>query len=574
MERKDTKPDIRPFTRQFYRGNGWCFALALVQTVMMTGGNLVISWLIQQILDLVSGADVGFTLAELTVITVICTALVAVTFACAYFSKPRFIARAIGQYQDFVFQQLSKKGIAAFSGESTSLYISALSNDAAAIENNYLSNIFGIIDQSVMFAAALAMMFWYSPALTVVSVALSLLPIAVSILAGNRVAAAEKRVSDLNESYMSTLRDSLVGFSVIKSFRAEAQMCRIFAENVRQVSDAKEARRKVSIIIQMLSAVAGVIVQLGVFLVGAYLALSGKGVTVGTVLVFVQLLNYVLNPISTVPGYLAECKAARGLIEKLAGALSEHVLETGTCPKAELHHSIQVRNLSFAYEPEKPVLQNVDFTFTAGKSYAIVGASGSGKSTLLNLLMASHHGYAGSICFDDVELKQISSASLYEMVSVVQQNVFIFNASIRDNITMFHEFPKAEVDRAIELSGLSKLIADRGEEYLCGENGSGLSGGEKQRISIARSLLRKSQVLLVDEATAALDPQTAFQVSNAILDLDDLTRIVVTHSLDAALLKQYDCILTLKNGGIAESGTFDELMDRKGYFYSLYTVSQ
>lgn len=122
MERKDTKPDIRPFTRQFYRGNGWCFALALVQTVMMTGGNLVISWLIQQILDLVSGADVGFTLAELTVITVICTALVAVTFACAYFSKPRFIARAIGQYQDFVFQQLSKKGIAAFSGESTSLY--------------------------------------------------------------------------------------------------------------------------------------------------------------------------------------------------------------------------------------------------------------------------------------------------------------------------------------------------------------------------------------------------------------------------------------------------------------------
>lgn len=114
-----------------------------------------------------------------------------------------------------------------------------------------------------MFAAALAMMFWYSPALTVVSVALSLLPIAVSILAGNRVAAAEKRVSDLNESYMSTLRDSLVGFSVIKSFRSEAQMCRIFVENVRQVSDAKEARRKVSIIIQMLSAVAGVIVQLG-----------------------------------------------------------------------------------------------------------------------------------------------------------------------------------------------------------------------------------------------------------------------------------------------------------------------
>lgn len=188
--------------------------------------------------------------------------------------------------------------------------------------------------------------------------------------------------------------------------------------------------------------------------------------------------------------------------------------------------------------------------------------------------MASHNGYSGSICYDTTELRQISSESLYEMVSVVQQNVFIFNASIRDNITMFSDFPREEVDRAIELSGLSKLIAERGEDYLCGENGSGLSGGEKQRISIARSLLKKSQVLLVDEATAALDAQTAFQVSNAILDLNDLTRIVVTHSLDENLLKRYDCVLTLKNGSITESGSFDELMVKKGYFYSLFTVSQ
>lgn len=139
-------------------------------------------------------------------------------------------------------------------------------------------------------------------------------------------------------------------------------------------------------------------------------------------------------------------------------------------------------------------------------------------------------------------------------------SLWIFNASIRDNITMFSDFPRKEVDRAIELSGLSKLIAERGEDYLCGENGSGLSGGEKQRISIARSLLKKSQVLLVDEATAALDAQTAFQVSNAILDLNGLTRIVVTHSLDENLLKRYDCVLTLKNGSITESGSFDELM--------------
>lgn len=121
---------------------------------------------------------------------------------------------------------------------------------------------------------------------------------------------------------------------------------------------------------------------------------------------------------------------------------------------------------------------------------------------------------------------------------------------------------------------ISRLRKKRGEDYRCGENGSGLSGGEKQRISIARSLLRSASELLVDEATAALDAQTAFQVSSSILGLDSLTRIVVTHALDANLLSRYDEIVTLKAGRIVETGTFDQLMNERGYFYSLYTVSQ
>lgn len=569
-----SNPDIRPYTRQFYRKNGFCFALALVQIVLLTAANLLISWLIQQILDLVAGEQIAFSLSQLTLITVSCIAGIGVIFVCAYFSTPRFISRAIGQYKTYVFEQLSKKSISAFSSENTSLYLSALSNDATAIENNYLSNLFEIIEQSLMFVAALVMMFCYSPPLTVVSVALSLLPIVVSILTGSRVAVAEKEVSNRNETYMSTLRDSLVGFSVVKSFRAERQMCRIFAEGVRQVSDAKEKRRKISILIQMFSSIASVIVQLGVFLVGAYLALAGKGVTVGTVLVFVQLLNYVLTPITQIPTYLAECNAAKALIQKLADALHENIREEGVTEQRLLTDGIHLQDVSFGYEAGKPVLQGISFTFQVGKSYAIVGASGSGKSTLLNLLIASHSGYTGSIRYDDVELRQISSESLYEMVSVIQQNVFLFHSSIWDNITMFSDFPREEVERAITLSGLSALIAARGAQDLCGENGSVLSGGEKQRISIARSLLKKSQVLLVDEATAALDAQTAFQVSNAILDLHRLTRIVVTHCLDENLLKRYDCVLTLKNGRIIESGSFEELMEKKGYLYSLFTVSQ
>ena len=319
--------------RQFYRGNGWRFVLAVAQTVLLTAANLMISWLIQQIIDLTTGADTGFTLSQILVLTVAALGLEILAFAFAYHAKPKLIARGIGQYQEYVFSQLCKKGISAFSGENTSLYISALSNDSTAIETNYLANIFVILDSAVLCAGALALMFYYSPLLTVISVGLSLMPLLASLLTGNLVAKAEKQVSDRNEAYMTTLKDSLVGFSVIKSFRAESQMRRLFAEKVREVSDAKCLRRKMSILVQMLSVSAGSIVQFGVFLIGAYLSLSGTGLSAGTVLVFVQLLNFVIQPVGSIPQALAECKAARALMEKAADALAENIRQEGTAVK-------------------------------------------------------------------------------------------------------------------------------------------------------------------------------------------------------------------------------------------------
>ncbi len=347
-----------------------------------------------------------------------------------------------------------------------------------------------------MFAGALVLMFYYSPLLTFVSIGIAIIPIVASILTGGLVEKAEKKVSYKNESYVSTLRDALVGFSVIKSFRAEKQMCKIFSQDAKEVSDAKEHRRKMLVVVQTCAFVAGSILQLGVFLFGAYLAISGSSISAGSVLVFVQLLNFVINPISTIPQALAECKASKALITKLAESLASNVREDGEIEKRELQKKITVEDLTFAYEEGKNVLCDVNFAFEAGKSYCLVGASGSGKSTLLNLLMASHYNYSGSISYDEAELKTVRSEALYNMISVIQQNVFIFNASIRDNITMFSDFPREAVDRAIEMSGLAELIAERGEDYLCGENGNGLSGGEKQRISIARSLLKKSKCFL------------------------------------------------------------------------------
>ena len=146
--------------------------------------------------------------------------------------------------------------------------------------------------------------------------------------------------------------------------------------------------------------------------------------------------------------------------------------EEGAPIPKKLEEGIQVRDLSFAYQEGEEVLHHVNAQFQAGKSYALVGASGSGKSTLLNLLMAGHSGYSGEILYDGRELSTVSTQSLYELVSLVEQNVFVFNSTLRDNITMFRDFPSQQVQRAEELSGLAPIIQEKGEAYLCGENGS------------------------------------------------------------------------------------------------------
>ena len=285
-------------------------------------------------------------------------------------------------------------------------------------------------------------------------------------------------------------------------------------------------------------------------------------------------MNFMIEPVAELPGLLAARKAARGLIDKLADALEQDEAQPDGVHITPLARELRFENVRFSYDGETEILRGVSARFEAGKAYAIVGASGSGKSTLLNLLTSPGTAYDGSILLDGTELRTIAPESLYETVSLIQQNVFVFNASIRDNITMFRSFPSEELAQAVRRAQLESLLADRGEGYLCGENGSGLSGGEKQRISIARSLLKHASVLLADEATAALDAQTAHQVTDDILSLTGVTRIVVTHTLEQAALRQYDGILVLKDGRIAETGSFDELMERKGYFYALYTVSQ
>ncbi len=573
MNKRELRALRRPFIRALFRNNRFNLAMTVLAALLFAAAQLVVSWLIKEVADLISSSG-AYTFGTLLLVMGGGMVLFGIAWVLERTFFAEFQAGAIRQYRAYVFERLTEKGIQAFSDENTSLYLSALSNDVNTIEKDFVGQLKNTVMVGITFVGALALMLWYSPFLTLIAIGFSLLPIIVSVLLGDRAARAEQAVSDRKAAYTGMLKDVLSGFSVIKSFKAERSIARIHRESNEGVADASKKRTRVSVTVDYASGMAGAILQFGVFFVAAAMALSGSGITAGTAIVFVQLLNYVLGPIQVFPVFYAGLKSSQALIGKLAQALRQNVADEGEPVEPELTQGISVRGLSYAYEEGRDVLNGVDLEFAAGGCYAVVGGSGSGKSTLLNLLMASSRDYRGEILYDGKELRNVSAGSLYDLVSIIQQNVFVFNSTIRDNITMFSDFPEEEVARAAELSGLSGLIREKGADYLCGENGSGLSGGERQRVSIARALLRKTPVLLVDEATAALDAETSFGVLDAIMKLDGYTRIIVTHDLDESILRRCTGMAALKNGVVAERGTFEELMDRKGYFYSLYTVAQ
>lgn len=568
------KPLGKQLRGQFFYKNIPNFCLAVFAALAAGSLNLILSWIIQQLMDTAAGESGALSFRTLLLISAGFVLLCAGLSLLNYASQPRFLERAMRQYKDFAFKKLIGKSISSFRDESAAGYLSALTNDAASIETNYLAQMLAMITKAVTFIGALLLMCRYSLLMTAIAAGLTVLPLIASLLTGNRLQAVESRVSERNGEFTAALSDCLAGFTVVKNFRAEREIFRLFAQSNKALEHEKFTGRRIKTLVGMIGAVTGIFAQLGVFIAGVYLSMKGGSMTPGAVVLFVNLMNFIISPIAELPGLLACRKAALGLVDKLAAALERSSSREGSETLNRLEHGIRLENVSFAYEPGKTVLHGINAEFEAGRAYALVGGSGSGKSTLLNLLMAAETNYSGHIFADGIELSDISTESLYGTIAAIQQNVFVFNASIKDNVSMFRDFPKTEMDEAIARAHLGALIRERGEDYLCGENGSGLSGGEKQRISIARSLLKKSSVLLADEVTAALDAQTAHRVSSDILDLQGITRIVVTHTLEESLLRRYDKIFVLRGGRIEEAGSFADLMANKGYFYALFTVAQ
>ena len=565
-------PDVKNYVKLFFKENKLVAFLSMVVFIALSVISTAISWILQIIFDYMAGKG-SYSLTTILLLVASLMLAVSLIFALKRSAYPRFLEKAMNQYKESVIKKLLQKSYSDFSLANSGTYLSVLTNDCERIQEKYLKKIFDFVQDVLMLVSSLALMIYYSPLLTVIALIISVLPMVCSILTASGIATREEQVSKSNESYTALTKDVLNGVSVIKSFKAEQEVINRYQNQSMELEHTKNLREKTMTTVSALGTISSLATQLGVMLVGAWMVNAHVGViTAGMVLAFTNLMNGVLQPIASLPQMLGEMKGAKKLISKMADYMSNIKEDSGEIIDDSVKNVV-LRNVSYAYDADHKVLKNVNLTLQTGKSYAIVGPSGAGKSSLINLLMGYYKDYEGSVKLDNHELSDVSKSSLYDKTTLMQQSVFMFDASILDNITLFKPFPDVEVDRVIHLAGLDDLIAAKGKDYQCGENGSHLSGGEKQRIAIARSLLKKSEILLVDEATSALDNETSANVTQSILDLQGILRLVVTHRLDANSLKQYDEILVMKSGELIERGSFENLMNQKAYFYSLYTVS-
>ncbi len=553
-----------------YKGNISNFIVLTFTSLFQTAEMIIISLMLEKIMAIATAKNLD-ALYEQGIMFLVLLVLSILMYILVIYLKPKYQKKAITQYKNNIYGCILDKNIANFNKHNTSTYISALTNDVTKIEQSYLFSAFDLITNITLLLTTIVILLIYSPLLTLAGIGLSLVPFIGAIIVGGKLAFHEKEISDQNASFMHFVKDNLIGFSTVKVFKSENKIKELFIKNNDILENKKASKTKTLALMEMVQTVLSLVSQLGVFFIGAYISITTGDIAPSVILLFVQLMNYIISPLMQIPSSLSKRLACKPLFIKISEIIQ---IESDNNLGIEIEeiNEITVSNLKFMYD-DKVILKEINHKFEKNKSYAIVGTSGSGKTTLINLLLGKYNNYSGDIYYNNADLKNISLDSLFEIASFVEQNVFVFDDSIINNITMYSNIDEELLKEAINKSGLAKLIDEKGPDYRCGENGCNLSGGEKQRISIARALVKKSQLLLLDEATSALDNETSSSITNNLLRINNTTKIMITHRLDEEILNQFDEIVVMKNGQIVEFGTYSELMNSNGTFKSLVELN-
>lgn len=487
--------------------------------------------------------------------------------------RNKLVRQIMSSYKNKVFQSILDRDYRDFSKEKSGKFISVLTENMKKIEQDYLHQYFNISKNLSLMIFSLLAMFIGNWFLTLLVIIASIIPMMISGFIGQKSASLQKRAVIADQKYLAKVKDILAGFLVIKSYNVKDAIFEDYSHESEKLDEIYFIKGKFDVLANVISQLSGMIVFLVAFGGGMYLVFNGY-TTIGSVTAIVQLVNFVVMPLNEIGMGMSKFREGQATLNAFE-VKDVTGLQTGET-KEYFDDVISFSNIDFSYpNTEEKIFNHLSLKIQKGEKIAIVGMSGSGKSTLLNLLLRFYDVTSGSISIDNIDLQAISAESLYNLMTIVQQDVYIFDDTLRANITLNKSFTDEEIKQAVQQSGLESYVLENesGLQTLCGENGSNLSGGQKQRLSIARALIRKTPILLLDEATSSLDNQVTTEIENSILDIQDLTALVVTHKLNENILKRYDRILFMKAGVIVEDGSFGDLMDRRGEFYKLFELS-
>ncbi len=459
--------------------------------------------------------------------------------------------------------QFEKKGLA--------YYLSKFTTDIGILLNDGVNNVYGMIMQFVFAVVAVIYLLCVEPFVLLIVAAVSFVQFAVPNILKKKIASSRKEYTEALEVYLDGIKSDLGGHKVIRTFGAVEQIL----GKQKKLSDFVCRKNEYSTKTLYWAQALASFVNNAAFLVvlGSCMFFVAAGrITVGEIVAITNMMNFVLTPCKTISSGMIQLKAMEKVKAELEALLEQ---ESENDNKEIIEENIREIRLDNAGQKisDNFSLDKLSMTFEKGKKYAIVGKSGSGKSSIIKLLTEYGPDYTGKVLIDGHELSGLNKESIMHVSPVCYQQTYIFSDTVYNNVALYQDYSKDEVIEALKKAGIYETIQKlpEGVDEKIQENGRNFSGGELQRIALARLFLRNKTMTFLDEITSGLDNATAYEIEKRLLD-EDMTIINITHRYNKALMQKYNEIIVMCAGKIAERGNFDELMEKEGEFFDLFKI--
>ena len=493
---------------------------------------------------------------------------------CTYFKS--FLASSLGQnigynLRNKLIKKINKTKLSSLDTMKKGDLISKITNDVERITDNMTEVIPDLVYNISLILGSIVMMFYISPLLA--SLAIIAIPINYYLL--SNIVKKTQKYFELNQKALGDVNafveESITNNDVIKSFNKEEYFDNKFNKESACLSDYGFKSSFYGSLSVPFNKFIGNLDYVVIVSIGAIMILKGK-LRVGAIQSFIQYMKDFNRPMNIIAQVISNLQIALASVDRVYEVLDTPSEDNGYLTEFKFNNKIEFKNVSFAYQENKKIIKNFNLTINKGEKIAIVGKTGAGKTTLINLLMGFYDNYDGQILIDGVSIKDIDKNSYRDFISMVLQDTWLFEGTIKDNIVFNKKISDSKLESALNKSRINHMINSLpgGLNYQINEETSNISSGEKQLLTIARAIVKSPELLILDEATSNVDTRLELLINKSMKTLmKDKTSIVIAHRLSTII--ESDKIVVIKNGEVIETGNHKELLNNKGYYYELYT---